>query len=147
MRLIKIKEHPQWMANASIWFSGKWGVPKEAYLKSMKEKGQGIPQWYLAVDTEDTIVGGVGIIENDFHERKDLTPNVCALYVEPEFRTQGIAGKLLDICRQEAGRMGFSNLYLITDHTTFYEKYGWQYLFMVNCDGDEKQRMYQIAVG
>ena len=26
----------------------------------------------------DNIVGGLGVIVNDFHNRKDLTPNVCA---------------------------------------------------------------------
>lgn len=41
------------------------------------------------------MVGGIGVIENDFHNRNDLTPNVCALYVEQTDRCQGIAGKLL----------------------------------------------------
>ena len=40
--------------------------------------------------------GGAGVIENDFHDRKDLTPNVCAVYVEEHCRCQGIAGKLLE---------------------------------------------------
>ena len=26
----------------------------------------------------DNIVGGLGVIVNDFHNKKDLTPNVCA---------------------------------------------------------------------
>ena len=41
----------------------------------------------------------MGVIENDFHDRKDLAPNVCAVYVEQEYRRRGIAGKLLnDVC-------------------------------------------------
>ena len=36
------------------------------------------------------------VIENDFHNRKDLTPNVCAVYVEENYRCQRIAGKLLE---------------------------------------------------
>ena len=27
-------------------------------------------------------ISGAGVIENDFHDRKDLTPNLCALFVE-----------------------------------------------------------------
>ena len=36
----------------------------------------------------------MGVIENDFHDRKDLTPNVCAVYTE-EYRCQGVAGSIL----------------------------------------------------
>ena len=34
-------------------------------------------------------------------------------------------------------------LYLVTDHTGFYERYGWEFLCMVQGDGEpEKTRMY-----
>ena len=49
----------------------------------------------MAVE-EDRIIGGLGVIENDFHDRKDLSPNVCAVYTEENKRCQGIAGSLLD---------------------------------------------------
>ncbi len=39
----------------------------------------------------DKIVGGMGVIENDFHDRKDLTPNVCAVYTEKDYCCKGIA--------------------------------------------------------
>ena len=78
------------------------------------------------------------VIANDFHDRKDLTPNVCALYVEPELRRRGIAGQLLaHICKDMAAK-GIGTLYLITEHTSFYERYGWKYLCMVQGD-DGKQ--------
>ncbi len=63
----------------------------EAYLNNETEYG-----WYLCLAGEH-IVGGLGVIENDFHNRKDLSPNVYAVYTEKEYRCQGIAGKLLDI--------------------------------------------------
>ena len=38
---------------------------------------------------------------------------------------------------------GIDPLYLITDHTSFYERYGWEYLCMVQGEGEaEKIRMY-----
>ena len=89
------------------------------------------------------IIAGAGVIANDFHDRKDLTPNVCALYVEPELRRRGIAGHLLKhICRDMAAK-GISPLYLITEHTSFYERYGWEYLCMVMGDDGEPMRMYR----
>ena len=47
-----------------------------------------------ALDGEQ-IIGGMGVIKNDFHDKKDLTPNVCAVYTEESYRKQGIAGVLL----------------------------------------------------
>lgn len=33
-------------------------------------KKAAVPQWYLAMEGE-WIIGGMGVIENDFHDRKD----------------------------------------------------------------------------
>ena len=74
------------------------------------------------------IVGGLGVIENDFHDRKDLSPNVCAVYTEEGYRGQGIAGRLLDIAVEDMRSKGISPLYLITNHVGFYERYGWEFL-------------------
>lgn len=80
--------------------------------------GGPVPQWYLAMEGE-TILGGLGVIDNDFHNRRDLTPNVCAVYVEEAYRRQGIAGELLrHACADMAG-MGVGVLYLLTDHTSY----------------------------
>lgn len=73
-------------------------------LACLAEKSP-VPQWYLAVEGE-RIVGGLGVIENDFHPRKDLAPNVCAVYVEEDRRCRGIAGALLELACQDMGRPG-----------------------------------------
>ncbi len=133
MKILKIREHREKLLQAAAWFHTQWGVPVEAYKESMWEclhnPGK-IPQWYIAVEN-DGIIGGVGVIENDFHDRKDLTPNVCALYVEEEYRCRGIAGKLLRAVCRDMNQMGIHTLYLVTDHTTFYERYDWTFLCMV----------------
>ncbi len=106
------------------------------------ENHNSIPQWYIVVEG-NKIIAGAGVIENDFHKRKDLTPNLCALYVEKEYRCQGIAGKLLDYVCNDMKAMGIETLYLITEHTSFYEKYGWKFLCMVEEEDEPKQiRMY-----
>ena len=144
-QILNLREHPELLDRAAAWFHAKWGIPLEAYRESMEAclKGEGpVPQWYMAVDG-DTIVGGLGVIENDFHDRKDLAPNVCAVYVEETHRCQGIAGALLNhVCADMAG-MGVGTLYLLTDHTSFYERYGWEFLCMAQGDGEpEPSRMY-----
>lgn len=41
----------------------------------------GVPEWYLCLCGEK-FIGGMDVIENDFHPWKDLAPNVCAVYTE-----------------------------------------------------------------
>ena len=141
---ITLRERPQLKERAAEWFHGKWGVRKEAYLECMEAYLGNATEygWYLCMD-EDKIIGGLGVIENDFHDRKDLTPNVCAVYTEEEYRCQRIAGRLLDIAVEDLMAKGISPVYLITDHTGFYERYGWEFLCMVQGDGEpDMTRMY-----
>lgn len=143
--IMNLREKPQWKQKAAQWFHEKWNVPVDAYLESIEESLNSenpVPQWYLAVK-EEQIIGGLGVIENDFHDRKDLTPNVCAVYVEEEFRCRGIAGKMLEIVCRDMKEKGIDTLYLITDHDSFYERYGWEFYCMVQGDGEEEMtRMY-----
>lgn len=146
MDIISIREHQEFAEKAAIWFHEKWHIPKSAYQESINAclKGNNpVPQWYLAIEDGD-IIGGMGVIENDFHERTDLTPNVCAVYVEKAFRYSGIAGKLLNFVCEDMKKSGISTLYLITDHTSFYERCGWEYLCIVKEQGNQesKTRMY-----
>ena len=127
--IMNLREKPQWKQKAAQWFHEKWNVPVDAYLESIEESLNSenpVPQWYLAVK-EEQIIGGIGVIENDFHDRKDLTPNVCAVYVEEEFRCRGIAGKMLETVCRDMKEKGIDTLYLITDHDSFYERYGWEF--------------------
>ena len=143
-KYITLKEEPTIKELAAEWFHNKWGVPTEAYLECMdaylnNETEYG---WYLCFDG-DQIVAGMGVIENDFHDRKDLAPNVCAVFTEENYRGQGIAGSLLNMVVDDMKSKGVSPIYLVTDHIGFYEKYGWEFLCMVQGDGEsDMTRMY-----
>ena len=144
-KIIRLIDHPERKDQAAQWFHKKWGIPLEAYKKSMEEcltQKNPIPQWYMAIEN-DTIIAGLGVIENDFHNRKDLTPNVCAVYTEEKKRCNGIAGALLNYVCADMKEKGIHTLYLVTDHTSFYERYGWEFLCMVQGDGEPNlTRMY-----
>ena len=141
---IALREKSEIKDAAAQWFHSKWGVPTEAYLECMDSYLGGETEygWYLCLDGEK-IIGGLGVIENDFHDRKDLTPNVCAVYTEEDYRKQGIAGQLLNMAVEDLRTKGISPAYLVTDHTGFYERYGWEFLCMVQGDGEpDMTRMY-----
>lgn len=64
------------------------------------------------------MIGGLGVIANDFHRRTDLTPNICAVHVEPRARGRGVARALID------------RACLITGHDCFYGHSGWKFYGM-----------------
>lgn len=142
---IRLVDRPELKERAAQWFHEKWGIPLEAYRESMEDcltMKNAVPQWYLAME-DDQIIGGMGVIENDFHDRKDLAPNVCAVYTEEQKRGQGVAGALLHMVCEDMRERGIGTLYLVTDHTSFYERYGWEFLCMVQGDGEpDMSRMY-----
>lgn len=143
--IIRLTDRPEIKEKAAEWFHEKWGVPSEAYRESMEEcllKRNSVPQWYAAME-DDRIIGGLGVIENDFHDRKDLAPNVCAVYVEADKRCNGVAGALLNYVCRDMKEKGIGVLYLVTDHTSFYERYGWEFLCMVQGEDEPgMSRMY-----
>lgn len=159
--ILPLRNHPGCLSAAAAWFSDKWGIPLEAYRESMEEclshhmtqEAGGfdsvsvgffaVPQWYFLQNERQDIIAGCGVIENDFHDRKDLAPNLCALYVEEEYRGQGIAGRLLHFVCQDMAQFGLSTLYLVTDHTSFYERYNWTFSTMVQEDNGGMTRLYQ----
>ena len=141
---ISLRERPEIMAEAAAWFHDKWHVPMEAYLSCMEAylREETEYGWYLCLK-DDQIIGGLGVIENDFHDRKDLTPNICAVFTEEAHRCQGIAGRLLHFAVEDLRIRGLSPVYLFTDHTGFYERYGWEFLCMAQGDGEKTpSRMY-----
>ncbi|WP_336041431.1 GNAT family N-acetyltransferase [Acinetobacter dispersus] len=145
MKIIKLANHPELREQAAMWFSDKWGIPVEAYRDSIQtaiEQPDGIPQWYVILNEHQQILAGTGVIDNDFHERKDLSPNLCALFVEETYRKQNIAKQLLDFARVEMRSLGFEKLYLVTDLDDFYEKCGWTFLTTVTEDEGGLIKMY-----
>lgn len=168
----RIADQPELIEKAAAWFSEKWSIPIEEYQTSMQESCQQttisnsktqpsrdqistpqgcksisrsdaiIPQWYVITDGK-CIVAGAGVIENDFHERIDLTPNICAVFVEPNYRGLGLSRLLLDHICQDMAYRGIRTLYLLTDHDSYYEKLGWTFREMVRDTEGELGRMYE----
>ncbi|PZQ96776.1 MAG: N-acetyltransferase [Cereibacter sphaeroides] len=73
--------------------------------------GDGIPFALVAHDSAHYL-GSVLVIENDLEARPQYAPWIAALWVEPEFRSQGIAATLISAAREMANALGHSSCYL-----------------------------------
>ncbi len=128
IQIKSVRMHPEIWETFSLYISSKWTDEEGKRLYDdciFHALGASfcLPEWWIAFEGE-TPVGCVGLITNDFISRMDLLPWLCALYVNEDKRGRGIAGKLIKSVKAYARENGFLELYLATDHTSFYEKYG-----------------------
>ena len=145
-KIISISEHPDMIEKAALWFSHKFGIPYEAYINSMTEaleKPEKVPEWYTIINSNCEIIAGAGVIENDFHKRPDLRPNICAVFTDEPYRNQGLMKELLNFICGELNKMGEKEVYLLTDHTEFYERCGFEFFTMVEGDDGDFSRCYK----
>lgn len=148
-RYINIQEYPDLIPEAASWFHEKWGIPFSAYYASMKDgviNQKIVPSWYLCLD-QAKIVAGMGVIENDFHQRIDLSPNICAVYTDENYRHQKIAGNLLNLVIQDLSKNGINTVYLVSDLNGFYEQYGFKYLDKVLMDDGSVSNIFIHKIG
>lgn len=86
-----------------------------------------LPITFVAVEGE-RLLGTVGLWCCDLISRQDLYPWMAALYVAPEARGQGLAGKLQQHVIGYARAQGYTELFLYSACRDFYERFGWQYI-------------------
>ena len=89
-----LREHPEELERFISYFSANWGNPeiyRDCMTSALTAAGP-LPQWYLAFSPDHTVIGGAGLIPNDFISRMDLTPWLCALRIEPSFRGYSVFG-------------------------------------------------------
>ena len=146
IKIIAVRDNPDYLEKAIDYFSSKWGIPRCIYQDSISASmttNNPLPRWYLMLKGEE-IIGSYGLITNDFNSRQDLWPWLAALYVEESERGKGLGGTLLKHGADEAAKLGFSSVHLFTDHVGYYEKHGWQYITDGYGVDGEASRIYEF---
>ncbi|MAD97966.1 MAG: GNAT family N-acetyltransferase [Flavobacteriaceae bacterium] len=149
MKIISIREHPQYEKEAIQYFQNKWpSVAPQIYYDAIHYALTGkdnLPQWYL-LQKNDEIIGCAGLITNDFISRGDLYPWLCALFIEEEHRGNAYPKFLFEKAKSDTKAFGFKNLYLSTSHVDYYERYGFEYIGDGFHPWNETSRIYSIKV-
>ena len=149
--IINVTEYSGGIEAAVRYIHGVWGS-KENYdfyydaiaHSSLSELA--LPRFYLLMD-EERIIGCYALLTNDLVSRQDLLPWLGCLYVEPDFRGEKLGSMLLEHGVREASRLGYSKVYLNTDHDGYYEKYGWIRMEDGFSLFGERGRIYYYEVG
>ena len=129
MRIINIKDNPEYKEQFIEYFVLRWASEDSTnvYIDciSNASRKDSIPNWYLLLD-DNIIVGCAGLISNDFISRMDLTPWLCALYIEEEYRGLAYGSLLIEKIKEDTLKLGYDYLYLCSDHVGYYEHYGFE---------------------
>lgn len=113
-----------------LWQAFGGGTLPQAFFASIVEHSQmpdALPITFIAVE-DGKLLATVGLWRCDLISRQDLYPWMAALYVAPEARGKGLAGKLQQHVIEYARTQGYCELFLYSACRDFYERFGWQYI-------------------
>ena len=64
-----------------------------------------IPQWYIVLNEEGDIIAGAGVVENDFHDRRDLAHGpVLPFLSKKPIAAEACAKAILGFVRSEISK-------------------------------------------
>ena len=134
------KEHWIGEIERSDWRAG-------AFLGRLLRSGEffdavGEDSRVLLLTEGDELISYCTFAEKDDIQPTDLTPWVGFVYTFPEHRGHRYAGLLFDEVVRLAKDRSVGEVYLSTNHTGLYEKYGWEFMGMMDDMDGEPSRVY-----
>ncbi len=139
--------------NMSFWMKqikkSDWRAGQYLYQMISEDKLAGMtgedPQVLLLTEG-DTLIAFCTYAKYDDIRDRSIGPWAGFVYTFPEHRGKRRVGKLLEYAYGLAKKDGYPALYISTDMTGFYEKYGFSFWkTMENLDG-EPARVYRIEI-
>jgi len=124
-----------------------WGAAR--FLLKLLENGtfnETLGGWghlFLLMDGEN-LVSFATLTGQDAVRDETISPWIGFVYTAPEYRGHRYAGLLLTHGEAAAAELGYSNVYIATDHLGLYEKYGYVYREnRIDCWGDDVRVLYK----
>ncbi|MDB4984753.1 MAG: family N-acetyltransferase [Patescibacteria group bacterium] len=128
-----LKDHPELVRIVAKWLWKEWYLWQGKSLSYVIYKIEhsmtdAIPQTFVAI-RNGVPIGTAALLNHDLNSRPDLGPWLGSLFVPKKFRGLGISRMLRDSRIEEAKRLGYEKVYLISDYKKqFYEAKGWNFL-------------------
>jgi GNAT superfamily N-acetyltransferase len=113
----------------------EWGHPPEpvdlAWWVDVTAREAGrhdLPVTWVAFDGQGNGLGAVGLGEFDPEERRDRSPWVLGMIVQPDCRGRGIGRQLLSHLEAWAAKRGYTQVWVATGGPAvgFYQACGWE---------------------
>ncbi len=139
-----LADHARFIPTIAGWYFREWGHYRlgdsvERRIGRLTEAAghRRVPTVVVAYEGEN-VLGSAMLVACDMESRKELTPWVAGVYVDPAERGNGIGQALVERVIEEARALGFPCLYLFTFSTEkYYERLGWEVVERTEYMGSE----------
>jgi len=135
-----------WMFN---WWGKSEGKSKEwveHYMQHSFNKNS-LPFTIIAFNEQNEEVAMCQVTMHDLEVRPDIYPYVANLFVQNEYRGNGLVNMLLKKALSVAQKIGVYEIYIYTEHVGLYEKYGWEFVGEIDTFLSPRiQRLYKINI-
>jgi len=147
MKIISVRETEEYKEVVTKYIHSKWGSEDnyqiyEDSIYGCVNKKESTPYWYILKE-DNKIVGCAGLIDHDFINRTDLSPWLCSLYIESDYRGGTLGSILIEKVKEDAKKEHFKKIYLCTELDGYYEKYGFNYFGEGFYDDGEPSKIYE----
>lgn len=139
--IVSLSDYPQLLDNLVAQQWEEWGYDdpddlKEFFAQELAQTAnlaENYPKtWIMMADTNaDKIIGAVTLSLNEMGNAQptERNPWLGYLYIEPDYRGQGLAKLLTNFAVEQSVKLGFPHCYLYaSDEKPRYLKWGWQSL-------------------
>ncbi|WP_429967770.1 GNAT family N-acetyltransferase [Enterococcus sp. AZ046] len=135
------KNDSRWLVAPTEIYNADWKAAK--YLAS-KMIGDEFADWegIVVAEAADRIVGFCSFVSKDIVDL-DYSPYIAIVYVDPNFRGNGISKELVKIAEKQLLKLGFQSIYIVTQHVGLYEKWGY---YQIDEAEDKFGRIMRVLV-
>ncbi|WP_438347989.1 GNAT family N-acetyltransferase [Paenibacillus sp. FA6] len=145
IQIVNLADQMEYYETVCQWLWKQWASDKPIeyvrYAVLHNSQTDRVPMTFVALEGEEA-VGTVSFWMNDLSCRQDLYPWLACLYVAEEQRGKGIARELQNRVIEEAKKLGYNELYLITTHDNYYERFGWNFIERASKPNGEFTKIY-----
>ena len=137
MEVIRLlPENPIWNKTIDFAENCSWVAGKH-FAQLLRENRFTDWEAAFAAVEDGEVIGYCTFLKEDYYPENRYSPWISSLFVDEVFRGRGIAGKLIKAAEEYAKANGFITVYIPSDMSGFYEKYGYEKIdSLINYGGD-----------
>ena len=136
-----VADSPMWHALADYAEHCSWVAGPHLAGLLRENRFTGWEAVFAATLGED-IIGYCTFLKTDYYPENRYRPWISSIFVDEKHRGQGVCGMLIEAAVAYAKAQGFSRVYIPSDMTGFYERYGFTKIDVLTNYGGETDNLF-----
>ncbi len=149
MKIVNLSERPEFVDILAAWHYREWGdlypaETQEGFKKDLLTclSPEAVPATFIAINN-NVLLGSISILHKDMDIDELWSPWLGNLYVNPDYRQQGIGKQLIHHLLAYCATHEVKQLYLFTPASrSYYENLGWQVIQSLDYQGQKVDIMH-----